>query len=451
VTQEKRNLSRRRAILWLGLAVSTVVVAGALVTAGCGRGGLPPSVREPPGLSSCTYWVWDAADLAASLQPAAPMTDRWAEFLDASADHRVLIHDFQFLEGHPDAVQPAWNEKHPPKVAETPWISYRSAGRWVAGDHVAPNSVSLLFLRLPDGGRIDTSDPEAWRYPVGTEIVQLIYRRDIAGASTVPTTATGRRAVLVEWRRMRMAGRERGQMRTDGSRSDWVFESAVRDPADGLWRRTREDHRDVRWVRMGRPGNRFDWPVVRPHTCAECHRMAGRSPFDGPRGGNDVYSLGDLREVVWTDQVATLTPLMTQPPDEAAVAAARQQQLPPDRAERFDAYIRALAEQRGKDPVLVRAQQQLLDASPFVRGDPQAVSRGRDIYLAQCAGCHGAEARGNGPFALRHPSPPALGGLKDKAILDAIRRGRDTMPAFVGTLPGDEQWRLVEYLRTLSR
>jgi len=449
VTQEKRNLPGRRAVLWLCLAVSTLVVAGALLTAGCGRGGLPLSVREPPGLSPCTYWVWDPADLAASLKPAAPMIDRWAEFLDASADRRVLIHDFQFLEGHPEAVQATWNETAAPSVTQKPWISYRSAGRWVAGDRFAPNSVSLLFLRLPEGGRVDTSDPEAWRYPVGAEMVQLIYRRDAAGPAASPAPVTGQRAVLVEWRRMRMAGPERGQMRTDGSRSDWVYESAVRDPADRLWRRTREDDRDVRWVRMGRPDNRFDWPVVRPHTCAECHRMAGRSPFDGPRGGNDVYTLGDLREAVWTDQVATLAPLMTQPP--AAVAAAKQQQPPPDRAERFDAYIRALAEQRGKDPVLVRAQQQLIDASPFARGDPQAVSRGRDIFLTQCAGCHGAEARGNGPFALRRPSPPALRGLKDTAILAAVRRGRDTMPAFIGTLPGDEQWRLVEYLRTLPR
>ncbi|MBN2584283.1 MAG: cytochrome c [Planctomycetes bacterium] len=440
---------RRRAALWLCLVGAVVVAGVSLAGAGC-RDALPPSAYAQPGLSPCVYWVWDGFDLRASLKPAAPMTVQWPEFLDASREYRVLIYDFQFMEGHPEAVEATWNDVAPPKVTLKPWVSYRSAGRWSAtSEHFTPNSLSLFFLHLPEGGRIDNADEEAWRYPVGTEIVQLIYRRDTSNAAA--SAAQGQRAVLVEWRLMRMAGPQRGQLRTDGTRSDWVYESAVRDPANRVWRRTREDGRDVRWTKMGRGGNRFVWPVVRPHTCAECHRLAGRSPLDGPRGGHEVYTIGDLREVAWTEQTEQFAPWMAQPPSEAAIAAARRQTLPPERAERFEAYIRDLAEQRRQDPALVRAQQRLIDASPFAAGDPPTVARGKEIYQTQCAACHGAEARGNGPLALRDPQPPAIVGRKDKQLIKALRYGRDNMPAFGATLPGDEQWRLVEYLRTLPK
>lgn len=423
------------------LAIAALAVA-AVAVAGC-RNDRAASREPRPGMARCVYWAWPGLDVARYLSPAIPQTPRWGEFLDASRNHRVLIYDFLFLEGHPETVDPTWNDNVVPPVTGDDYLSYRSAGRWhVVHGHFSPNALGLYYVRLPEGARIDNAEAEAWRFPKGAELVQLLYRRK-------PGSGNEAAAELVEWRRMRNAGHEAGQMRSDGSRSDWIFESAIRDPGDGLWRRTREDGRDLQWTHLGPLGRRFDWPVVRPHTCAECHRLAGHSPFDGPRGAGDVYTLGDLREMVWAGQLDAVAPLLAQPPEETDIKRFADQVRPPDPRERYSLYIRLLAEQRAEVVAMVQAQQMLVDKSPFMEADVRARDQGKEIYQTQCAACHGIEARGRGPLALRTPAPPAIVGLKDKQILKTMRRGRETMPAWNTILPGDEQWRLILYLHSL--
>lgn len=445
MTQEKRTGSSWRRVAWVALGLSAVLVAALSVLAGgCGRKSTFGDAAQRPGKAQSVYRVWSEAQLEASLTPSAPQTPRWKEFVAAAGKHQVLIHDFLYLEGHPEAVEAKRSQNLPPQVTGADFVTYAGAGRWhVVNEHFAPQSVSVRYLRLPAGKLIDNSDPEAWRFPVGAELVQLLYRQppaELAGKAM---------AQLVEWRRMRMAGPERGQMRSDGTRSDWVFESAVRDPASGLWTREGDDGRDVTWAKIGSFGQRFSWPVIRPHTCAECHRLAGRSPLDGPRGGGEVYSLGDLREVAWAGQLEAMRGLLLHPVDAAEADRLAGEPRPVDARQRYDLYLKLLAEQRGEPLAITRRQQTTIDGSPFYRSDDAARKIGREIYLTQCAACHGREAQGNGPLALRSPAPPPLGRLSNKRILKTLRAGRGAMPAWNDLLPGDDQWRLIEYLRTV--
>ena len=211
MTQAKRPGSawRRTALLWVG-AASLAVCALALVFSGCEQK-VSLGMSQQPGKAWCVYWVWPETDPANLLTPAAPPTGRWDEFLAAGRDHRVLIHDFLFLEGHPETVEPTWNRNVVPPVTGSDYLNYRSAGRWhVVHRHFAPDAMSLYYFRLPPRGLIDNGDADAWQFPTGAELVQLLYHHKWAGDTQ------GAAAELVEWRAMIHAGPGRGQMRTDG-------------------------------------------------------------------------------------------------------------------------------------------------------------------------------------------------------------------------------------------
>lgn len=79
--------------------------------------------------------------------------------------------------------------------------------------------------------------------------------------------------------------------------------------------------------------------------------------------------------------------------------------------------------------------------------------RGRGVYLANCASCHGRDGDGDGPIVTE----PAAGSLRD-AVREmsaaelsyriAYGVAGTPMPAFAGTLTRDERWALVAHLRS---
>ncbi|MPY96310.1 MAG: c-type cytochrome [Acidimicrobiia bacterium] len=82
--------------------------------------------------------------------------------------------------------------------------------------------------------------------------------------------------------------------------------------------------------------------------------------------------------------------------------------------------------------------------------EPEAVQRGEELYQANCAMCHGADATG---MMGMHP---ALTGVVDRLSLEGvevtIRNGRNTtppMPAFDATLTDDEIADVLAYLDAL--
>jgi copper transport protein len=89
-----------------------------------------------------------------------------------------------------------------------------------------------------------------------------------------------------------------------------------------------------------------------------------------------------------------------------------------------------------------------------VAADAASVKRGEDIYLANCAACHGVDGGGDGPTAAWMFPPPgslptAVGSLTPGELEYRITNGLagTRMPAFAVTLSGNDRWDLVNYLR----
>jgi copper transport protein len=95
----------------------------------------------------------------------------------------------------------------------------------------------------------------------------------------------------------------------------------------------------------------------------------------------------------------------------------------------------------------------LKDVNP-VTSDAASVKRGEDIYLANCAACHGVNGSGDGPTAAWMFPPPgslptavssSTPGELEYRITNGLAGTR--MPAFAVTLSGNDRWDLVNYLR----
>ena len=88
------------------------------------------------------------------------------------------------------------------------------------------------------------------------------------------------------------------------------------------------------------------------------------------------------------------------------------------------------------------------------------ISAGKQLYLTQCAACHGNDGRGNGPAAAQlDPRPADLStALRTPIASDAylywtIGEGGtpvgSAMPPFKNSLRADEAWKIILYLRHL--
>ena len=90
--------------------------------------------------------------------------------------------------------------------------------------------------------------------------------------------------------------------------------------------------------------------------------------------------------------------------------------------------------------------------------EPPSLSRGATVYAANCASCHGALGRGDGPLAAGlDPRPANLSdpkALKNQSPLDYYRRISigvvgTAMPAFESRLSVDDQWAAALYATLL--
>jgi putative copper resistance protein D len=97
-------------------------------------------------------------------------------------------------------------------------------------------------------------------------------------------------------------------------------------------------------------------------------------------------------------------------------------------------------------------------ARPAVAATPESVGRGRDLFVAQCAVCHGVGGRGDGPAAaglLQRPADLTASHTADHTPGDLfwwVTHGRGlAMPAFGEQLSVEERWDLVNFVRTLAR
>ena len=85
-----------------------------------------------------------------------------------------------------------------------------------------------------------------------------------------------------------------------------------------------------------------------------------------------------------------------------------------------------------------------------------SVQNGYNLYEANCAKCHGVDARGGGPLAGTLPvAPPSLvdhvAAHADGDLFYWIQNGlTGGMPAWAGQLTPSQTWDIVNYLRTIE-
>jgi caa(3)-type oxidase subunit IV len=88
---------------------------------------------------------------------------------------------------------------------------------------------------------------------------------------------------------------------------------------------------------------------------------------------------------------------------------------------------------------------------------PELIAHGKEQFSAQCVTCHGAAGEGNGLAAAGlNPKPRNFtkaenwkNGRKPSNIFGTLTKGLNQMPAFA-TLPPDDRWALVHYVRSLG-
>lgn len=89
---------------------------------------------------------------------------------------------------------------------------------------------------------------------------------------------------------------------------------------------------------------------------------------------------------------------------------------------------------------------------------PEVLALGRDIYLSQCATCHGPQGEGNGPVVGpgKFPFAPSVNGVggpaRSASYVWAITAvGRGLMPPYGYKLDDAEQWAVSTYVQYLQQ
>jgi mono/diheme cytochrome c family protein len=90
-----------------------------------------------------------------------------------------------------------------------------------------------------------------------------------------------------------------------------------------------------------------------------------------------------------------------------------------------------------------------------VRANAASIGRGKTVYTAACASCHGSSGKGDGPAAKDLKESPGdmtkLGSQSDGALFWKISEGKKPMPPFATKLSDQQRWDLINYLRTLKK
>jgi mono/diheme cytochrome c family protein len=89
-------------------------------------------------------------------------------------------------------------------------------------------------------------------------------------------------------------------------------------------------------------------------------------------------------------------------------------------------------------------------------GNTDILKYAKVIYTTYCGPCHGNKGKGDGIAAAGLAKKPAdhtsdyVQKQTDGALYWMITTGHSPMPSYKTTLPDDQRWELVNYIRTLA-
>lgn len=85
------------------------------------------------------------------------------------------------------------------------------------------------------------------------------------------------------------------------------------------------------------------------------------------------------------------------------------------------------------------------------------IAKGEEIYVKNCAACHGATGKGDGQAGTELKKKPAnftdiefMITEKSSEFQKAIIEGRESMPSFVGPIPDEDVWHTIDYVWTFA-
>jgi mono/diheme cytochrome c family protein len=89
-----------------------------------------------------------------------------------------------------------------------------------------------------------------------------------------------------------------------------------------------------------------------------------------------------------------------------------------------------------------------------VPADAVSIGRGKAVYTADCASCHGNSGKGDGPAAKDLEKPPGdmtkLGGQSDGALFWKITEGKKPMASYATKLSEQQRWDVINYMKSLK-
>ena len=103
-----------------------------------------------------------------------------------------------------------------------------------------------------------------------------------------------------------------------------------------------------------------------------------------------------------------------------------------------------------------QAPEEALAMANPVKGNADAVAKGREWYLQRCADCHGKQGKGNGWLSKGVFKPPTnlasqmVQANSDGELYWKITNGRSPMPASRIRFTDEQRWEIVSYLRTFK-
>lgn len=109
----------------------------------------------------------------------------------------------------------------------------------------------------------------------------------------------------------------------------------------------------------------------------------------------------------------------------------------------------------GGEVPMTREMMTIKEQNPL-KPTPENIAHGQELFMTDCAVCHGDNGRGAGPVARLLKTPPAdlVGGLSkdlpDGYIYGTVRAGGISMPAYGDAMSAHERWQVTLFVRQLQ-